>query len=31
MDESRQVDKRQMDAAEGMNSLEVGETASSPP
>ena len=31
MDESRQVDKRQMDATEGMNSLEVGETASSPP
>ena len=32
MDESRQVDKRQMDAAEGMNSLGgVGETAPSPP
>ena len=31
MDESRQVEKRQMDAAEGMNSLQAGETASSPP
>ena len=32
MDNSRQVDKRQMDAAERMNSLEgVGETAPSPP
>ena len=31
MDESRQVDQRQMDAAERMNLKGVGETASSPP